>query len=237
MIVSNAGLCIDLFATSFSGTVKTNAGKPIRAAMTIHDLSTARAPGQLPFDLEFATKPDGTFTLANIPAGKYEFCVEAPQENILDPCIWNPAGAPTITVGAADNIANYAITVTTGYMLNIRVNDPGTLLPTTKSGISGDTLSLKVITAANRVLNFRLLSADSQGRNHYLLIPYNQALMVVTESKSLALTNGQNAPIVNSSQRLPILVPQGGSLPPITVNITGVATKTASPTGANSVKP
>jgi hypothetical protein len=233
MVVSH----LPLPAATISGTLRSTADKPIRTAITIHDLSTARTAGQAPFDRQFATKSDGTFTLANIPAGKYEFCVEAPQENVLDPCIWNPAGAPTITVGAADNIVNHSITVTTGYMLNLRVNDPGTLLPTTKSGISGDTLSLKVITAANRVLNFRLLSADSRGRDHYLLIPYNQALMVVTGSTSLALANGQNTPIANSSQRFPVLVPQGGSLPPITVNITGIATKSALPTGANSVKP
>jgi len=209
--------CI-IFAATIFGTVKTTANTPIRAAITIHDLSTPRTAAQTAFDHQFASKSDGTYSLANIPAGKYEFCVEAPQANALDPCLWTPGGAPTLTLAASDAIANHAITVDTGYMLNLRVNDPGAILPPSKSGVIGGVLSLKIVTA-NRVLNFRLLSTDAQGRNHYLLIPWNQAMVLVAESSSLALFDATNARIPNDAQRFPVRVPKGGSLPPITINV------------------
>jgi hypothetical protein len=225
-------------AATISGTLKTTAGKPIRAALTIHDLSTARTSTQTPFDHQFATKSDGTFSLTNIPAGKYEFCVEAPQENVLDPCIWTPGGAPAFTVAAASSaIVNHAITVDIGYNLQLRVNDPASLVPVTKSGVSGDVLSLKVITAANRVLNFRLLSSDSQGRNHYLLIPFNQTLFVVTQSSSLALSSGATVNAPGTAQRIPVRVPLGGTWPVITLGVAASAAPAPVSNGANAIKP
>jgi hypothetical protein len=212
-------LCVPLAAATISGTLKTTAGKPIRAAITIHDLSTPRTPGQSAFDRQFASKSDGTFSLGGIPAGKYEFCVEAPQENALDPCLWTPGGAPTLTVAASDTIANHALTVDTGYMLNLRVNDTSAILPPSKSGVLGSVLSLKIVTGSNRVINFRLLSTDAQGRNHYILIPWNQALTLVPESSSQALFNAANTRITNDSLRIPVRVPKGGSWPTVTINV------------------
>src|SRR5665213_2115631 len=121
MSLMNSG---PLLAVTISGTVKTTTGKLIVAAITIHDLSTARVAGQAPYDHQFASKADGTFTLSGVPPGKYEFCVDAPQAQVLDPCIWTPAGAPTLTVAATAAVTKYAITVDTGYLLQLRVNDP-----------------------------------------------------------------------------------------------------------------
>ena len=53
--------------TTISGTVTTTAGKPIRAAVTVHDVSTARVQGQAPFDRQYASKSDGTFLFLNVP--------------------------------------------------------------------------------------------------------------------------------------------------------------------------
>jgi hypothetical protein len=238
LIVAASTLCTPLPGATISGTLKTTAGKPIRAALTIHDLSTARTSTQTPYDHQFATKSDGTFSLPNVPAGKYEFCVEAPQENVLDPCIWTPGGAPAFTVAAASSaIANHTITVDTGYNLQLRVNDPAALVPVTKSGVSGDVLSLKVITAANRVLNFRLLSTDSQGRNHYLLIPFNQTLFVVTQSSALTLSSGAGIAAPTIAQRIPVRVPLGGTWPVITLGIAASAVPAPVSNGANAIKP
>ena len=86
-----ACLCFAAATATISGTIKTTAGKPIRAALTIHDVSTARTQGHTPFDRQFASKTDGSFTISGVPAGKYQICVDAPQENVLDPCDLAPA--------------------------------------------------------------------------------------------------------------------------------------------------
>jgi hypothetical protein len=73
--------------TSFSGQLSLATGRPIRASLSIHDLSTPRTTGHKPYDHQSASKADGTFSLTGVPAGKYRICVDAPQENVLDPCL------------------------------------------------------------------------------------------------------------------------------------------------------
>jgi hypothetical protein len=74
-------------SASIKGVVSLLGGRGIRASLSIHDLSTPRTTGHKPYDHQFASKADGTFSLTGVPAGKYRICVEAPQENVLDPCL------------------------------------------------------------------------------------------------------------------------------------------------------
>lgn len=203
---------------TISGTLATTAAKPIRAAITLHDLSTSRTVGQTSFDHQYASKSDGSFILTGVAAGKYEICVEAPPDNVLDPCVWSPP-RPTITVAAGDAVTGLKVTVQTGSAVQIRVNDPQALVAGSKASAAGNALSLMVITRGNRYVNFRLLGSDAAGSNHYLVVPFNEPMMLVTASTQLALSDANGKAIPSGSQKVPILVPAGGSLPPVTVNV------------------
>ncbi len=159
--------CGSLTAATISGTLKTAAGKPIRAALTIHDLSTPRTTTQTPFDHQFATKSDGTFSLTNIPAGKYEFCVEAPQKNALDPCIRTPGGAPTLTV-AGSGCSGPVI-------LGVQITPAGSALPLPASG-------LLVETSGTVSAQLSVNSADVS------LTPLGDTVSAVTANDSLDAT-------------------------------------------------
>ena len=209
---------VSLTGATISGSLATTAGKPIRAAITLHDLSTSRTVGQAPFDHQYASKSDGSFSLTGVPAGKYEICVEAPPDNVLDPCVWSPS-RPTITVAAGDAVTGLKVTVQTGSVVQIRANDPQALVAGSLGGVAGNALSLMVITRGNRYVNFRLLGKDATGSSHYLVVPFNEPMMLVTASTQFALSDANGKAIPGGSQKVPILVPAGGSLPPVTVNI------------------
>jgi hypothetical protein len=125
-------ICASGNAATISGTITVPPSHGIRASLTIHDLSTPRTPGHKAFDRQFASKANGTFSITGVPAGKYRICVDAPNENALDPCIWS-ATQPTWTVTDTSNITNVNIQVAVGTQLKVHVNDPQNALPQTQA--------------------------------------------------------------------------------------------------------
>jgi hypothetical protein len=101
--------------------------------------------GQAPFDRQYASKSDGTFLFSNVPAGKYQICVEAPHENVLDPCLWSPT-VNVVDISNGAPVSGLAVQVATGYMLQVHVNDPAALLPAAVGGTAGPALSVVAIT-------------------------------------------------------------------------------------------
>ena len=217
-----------LYCTSFifagtlaiSGTIKTTANKPIRAALTIHDVSTARTQGHTPFDRQFASKTDGSFTISGVPAGKYQICVDAPQENVLDPCVWSSTvNVVDLTSGAP--VSGLALKVDTGYMLQVHVNDPQAALPAPKGGTAGAALSLLVITKNNRYQSLRLLGASAAAQDHYLLVPYDETMTLAVSSSSVALSDANGQRYSGDSVKVPVRIPSGKSVAvaPVVVNV------------------
>jgi hypothetical protein len=146
------GFDATVFGAGLSGAVAVPSGRGIRASLSIHDLSTPRTAGHKPYDHQFASKADGTFSLTGVPAGKYRICVDAPQENVLDPCLWSDT-QQTWTVADSDNLTKLAIKVPTGTQLKVHVNDPQGALPQTKGGVHGEALSMVVMTNRKRYHN------------------------------------------------------------------------------------
>ena len=207
-----------LTAATISGTVKTAANKPIRAGVILHDLSTPRIKGAQPFDRQYASKPDGTFQILNVPAGKYEICIEAPQEKVLDPCTWS-AAAPVVTLATSTSTATVPITVATGYMLQVRVNDDDDVLPKSRGQSTKSDLSMTVLTSRRRHLNLRVSGTDSKGLDHYLVVPHNESLILAADSSTLALHDQDNKRFDNDSARIPLHVKAGEAPVPVTLNV------------------
>ena len=187
-------LCLFAPATiqsaTLAGTISVPPNRGIRASLTIHDLSTPRTPGHKAFDKQFASKANGTFSITGVPAGKYRICVDAPNENALDPCVWS-ATQPTWTVTDTSNITNVNIEVAVGTQVKVHVNDPQNALPQTKGGVHGNALSMTVVTGRSRHHSLRLMSASPGSSDHYLIVPFGEPVVLNTQSASLALSDGK----------------------------------------------
>ena len=214
-------------AATVSGTVTIPGGHGVRASLTIHDLSTPRTAGQKPFDHQFASKADGTFSLSGVPAGTYRICVDAPQANVLDPCLWS-ATQQTWTVTASQAVTGVAIAVQTGAMLRVHVNDPQAALPQAQGGIHGNALTIAVETDRKQHLNLRQLPAASavasaSGFDDYLIVPFDETLTLVTESASVALSDQNGKALKGNAQTIAVHIPSGGSLAPVVLNVAPTA--------------
>ena len=206
-------------AASIAGTVTAADGTLIDAALTLHDLSTARVAGAQPFDHRFASGRDGTFSHSGIPAATYEICVDAPHQRVLDPCRWGDSTAK-VTLAAGDAVTGFALIVRRGYLLQVRVNDPGQVLPAPVGGIAGSALQMTVQTPLGRYENLRLQGSDAAGRTHYLVIPYDRPfLLSASAGPGLALIDSYGQRYTNDSALIPILVAAGGSQPAVTFRV------------------
>jgi hypothetical protein len=214
-------LCIaslDVRGAVLSGSVSLAAGHGIRASLTIHDLSTPRTAGHKPYDHQFASKADGSFSLTGVPAGKYRICVDAPHENVLDPCLWSDT-QQIWTVADSDNLTKLAIKVQIGTQVKVHVTDPQGALPQTKGGVHGEALSMVVMTNRKRYHNLRLLSAGKNWSDHYVVVPFDEPPVLVTESASLAVSDKDGKRVSGDSQKMPVRVAAGAIMAPVVVNV------------------
>ena len=211
-------ICASGNAATISGTITVAPSHGIRASLTIHDLSTSRTPGHKAFDRQFASKANGTFSITGVPAGKYRICVDAPNENALDPCVWSTT-QPTWTVTDTSNLTNVNIEVAVGTQVKVHVNDPQNALPQTKGGVHGNALSMTVVTGRSRHHSLRLLSASPGSSDHYLIVPFGEPVVLNTQSASLALSDEKGKRLEGDSQQVPVRVSVGGSAPPVIVNV------------------
>jgi hypothetical protein len=206
-------------AASIAGTVTAADGTPVDAALTLHDISTVRTVGAQVFDHQFASRRDGAFSLSGIPAATYEICVDAPHLQVLDPCRWGGSAAK-IKLAAGSAVTGFHLTVHRGFLLRVKVNDPGRVLPAPVGGIAGSALRMAVQTPLGRYENLRLQGVDATGRNHYLVIPYDSPLLLTAVvGTGLGLSNANGESYANGSAQIPILVLAGGSYPVVTFNV------------------
>jgi hypothetical protein len=206
-------------AGSITGTITAADGTAVDAALTLHDLSTARVSGANPFDHQFASRRDGTFSLSAIPAATYEICVDAPHLQVLDPCRWG-GSTKKATVTAGGTVTGFDLTVKRGYLLQVRVNDPSQVLPPPVGGLGGSALQMIVQTPEGQIENLRLQGSDAAGRTHYLVIPYESPLLLtVTAGAGFALSDSNGQRYTKDTAQIPILVLSGGSHSVVTFNV------------------
>jgi hypothetical protein len=205
-------------AANLSGTITLPTNKPIRATLTLHDLSTPRTLGSRPFDRQFASKPDGTFSLTGIPAGKYRICVDAPNDNILDPGLWSNT-QQSWTVDANTNLTGLTLKVEVGTRLTVNVDDPERKLPESKGGSKGSDLSMVVMTNRKRYHPLREAKSGPNGSDHFAIVPFNESLTLITESTTLALKDKNGNRVSGDSQKTPVRVEHGKAPEPVTVSV------------------
>lgn len=210
-------------AATLSGTLALPNNRPLGATLTLHDLSTPRTQGSHPYDHQFASKPDGTFSLTAIPAGKYRICIDAPADNVLDPCLWSNT-QPTFTLADNTTLSAIALKAEVGTRLTVHVNDPEAALPESKGGArgsnaSGPALSMVVMSSRKRYHPLREAFSGPTGSDHFAIVPFNEAVTLITESASLALKDKDGNRISGDSQKTLLRVAPGKLPDPATISV------------------
>jgi len=113
---------------SITGSVQTTDGKPLPNVEVFIGYRRSR-PGEtpIPFNIVTKTASDGTFTVPNVPDGKFAVCPSAGRPNLLPPCAWGAEPLVTVTSGQPANMT--PIRLQPGSDLYVRVNDPNRSLP------------------------------------------------------------------------------------------------------------
>jgi len=170
-------------AASISGHIVSPAGHAVRAVVTLEPTGPRGVPTR---SRRTMTAADGSFTFQHITAGKYQICAQIPETEaprsalpFLDTCSWGSANS-AVTVAAGQQLTGVKFTAPNGTWLQIRVNDPGQLLPQAVAVKGPPTLepALQLLVRGPDKLphHAQFVSKDVGGRNYRMMVPLNTAL-------------------------------------------------------------
>jgi hypothetical protein len=199
------------------GVVTDDSGKPVAGAYAVATL-------QSPTDhstYSAVTGSSGDYLLANLKSGTYSLCIQSPSGPHLNPCQW--ATATQITLATNQTLANLAIAVVEGAILQVRIDDVRKLISTT------DDLLLGVYLPSGFFQPMRLASQDAAGRTYTLAVPKKASVRVSIISTHLQLADSKGAalgtqtPAIGpaTSAALTLQAPTASTDPPITFTVTG----------------
>ncbi len=200
LILVRAGFAQSAGTASISGHVFSAAGHGVRAIVSLQFAAARGFPSAAPRTL---AAQDGSFTFQRLPAGQYLVCAQIPQSEgarsaapFLDTCAWG-SGQAAVKLAAAQQLTGVTFTAPNGALLQIRVNDPGQVLPQSLPANGPPTLEpqLQIVVKGPdlRAHHAQFVSKDSGGRNYQMVVPLNTALgLTITSSVASALDSGGN---------------------------------------------
>jgi len=205
-----------------NGTVQTGDGKGVVSAMVVIGvMPQGPAVTVQPFTTIVSTNSSGQFTAPSVPAGKYQVCPQLPGSDLISPCSYQ-ASAPTATVTAGQTVSMAALTLKQGVHVSIRLNDPTGMARAALGTVDGTEIYIGATGTGIGATPTNLLSQDSSGFNHDLLIPYDVPLTLGIVSRYFALADTTGAAIdkVNGGAYA-LTVPSGSTPPSFTFSVTG----------------
>ena len=175
--------------------------KPIAGAYV-----TALRSGLPPLSQVAQTATDGSYEIKELPAGTFSLCVQAPGDGYLLSCHWG-ATPPSVTLTAGQVSAGNQLTMTAGWILKVRIQDPNqTLAQKTKQGFDPD-LVMGVFGPPGLFYPTHRTGTDAAGADYQLTIPLNTPVtfsiastaLQLNDSNGVALPNGFSKQGVQSS--------------------------------------
>lgn len=165
-----------------AGTVRISAGTAVSGARVV-----AHRQGSRPLQsFSAATNADGSFTINNVPAGKYVLCVPEPGKGRQDPCIW--ATRPQQgEVTAGQTLRVPAITLPQTTTIRIRVQDPQQQLQRTSLDWRQPSIWFSVVDASGLRLTPSLTKREGATQTYELEVPQGRTYRLETASADVAL--------------------------------------------------
>ncbi|MEK7408932.1 MAG: hypothetical protein AAB225_28040 [Acidobacteriota bacterium] len=172
-------------------------------------------------DWDATTGAAGTFRFDSLPAGRYVFCARVPNSAWLSPCEWG-LPSPAVSLSNASPTANATIVMKRGVPLRIRVDDAGQLLSRHEGKTPGARLLVGIGSAGYVFRLAPVVSEDSAGRNHQVVIPFDTPLKLVVRSSFFRVNDANALPLARTAATvIPFTVPSGQQVAPIRFTVTG----------------
>jgi carboxypeptidase family protein len=164
------------FSRDVVGRVYSEDGNPVKAASVTVQSTVARPSAQSKTltsadQYKSSTDAQGKFIL-DLPDGPYTVCVRADKRGLLDSCQWFLSES---IIQVREGFSQFKITLHSGLILRIRLNDPQGLLPqdATARFTSPVAARFTVYDALGYSHPVTEISGDDKGRNFEILVPPN----------------------------------------------------------------
>jgi hypothetical protein len=167
--------CAILGGTTLAGRVYSDQGRPVAGALASIQRTVA-IPSYLIYRV--VTDAQGKFSVDVPDTATYTVCVSSWNNQLLNSCEWS-LPASLVKIAAGQQAASITITLQTGIVLRIRLDDPKSLLPTASAiadgTVSGAAPSVRfgLFTSDGRYHAAIQVSSDSLGQNHQIVVPLN----------------------------------------------------------------
>jgi len=156
---------------------------------------------------------DGSYQIQGLPAGTFALCAQAATDGYLSSCDWG-AKPPTVTLTSGQDSAGNQLTMKTGSILKVRVQDPTqSLSQKTLSGLGPD-LVMGVFGPQSLFYPAHQAGKDAGGANYQLTIPLDTRVTFSIASQSLKLADSNGVELPNSSSQQAVQQSTGNSNPP-----------------------
>ena len=203
---------------SISGSVTGEDGSRVTTGVIIaHLVSGSRNPKNIAPARGQPISPTGAFQISPLLPGTYRICVQVPGTAWLNPCEWGLRPS-TVTVSSTQLEAVVPVVLKKGALVPIRIDDASQLLTQHEGTTPGAHLLLGVINDMQALHLARLVSQDTNGRNHEILIPFGASLKLVATSAFFKLAGTTGLALKSS---IPLFVAAGQQPLAITVVVTG----------------
>lgn len=171
VVLSTAGSVGAQTSGSIAGTVLDEKGQVFAGGARIVALKLAEAAdGFKPFSTTAISDKLGKYSFRDLPAGKYEFCVNAYGDDFVNTCEWGRPAA-TLMVGSERAAQSLEIRLEKGKIFNIDVKDDRGLLDRHEGKSVGGSLDVGIITERMEILRAELLNKSQVNRKYRVVVP------------------------------------------------------------------
>lgn len=162
----------------------------------------------------------GSFRFTGLSEGTYRLCAQVLRSTWLDPCEWG-LRPPAVSLSSAQPIAGVNMVLAKGAAVPIRIDDPDQVLSQNEGRTPGAHLLLGVPNDAKVFRASPVISRDSSGRNHEVVVPFNSTVKLVVSSAFFRLADEAGIPLPGTTVQIPVLAPAGQPPVPIRLKVTG----------------
>lgn len=213
LFVLSRALCAApaIAAGQISGTVLDQAGQPLAGATVHYHASRRLAPGRrgVPQPTGTAirgtvlTGPDGSFTIADQPAGTYYLCASGVNAAQLSTCAWS--GGEKMVAVTAGQVRSVSLQLPRGAVITFHVSDPNHRIADSSFIVGvfcGYAYSKAIPVAAAGAMRTWQVTVPSSGAFRVLL----GTSLRVTDARGNAIATGQPGPPIAVNGRKAISI-------------------------------